>query len=252
MIEILILSFIQGVTEFLPISSSSHLIIISKYSNFTSQGLSIDVSLHMGSLIAVLSYFHKDLLDFVRNFKLFVKILIASIPVIIFGFFLVLTNLIEELRNIKIIGWTTLVFGIFLYLSDKFKLEKTIESDFTFRSAIIIGLIQIFSLIPGVSRSGVTITAARVLKFNRVDAAKISFLLSIPTLGAVSIFGMKNIFLSDNLSFSMLNLISIFFSFIFSLFTIKYFLEYINKFSLGLFVIYRIFLGIILLLIAYL
>lgn len=252
MIEILILSFIQGVTEFLPISSSSHLIIISKYSNFTSQGLSIDVSLHIGSLIAVLSYFHKDLLDFVRNFKLFVKILIASIPVIIFGFFLVLTNLIEELRNIKIIGWTTLIFGIFLYLSDKFKLEKTIESDFTFRSAIIIGLIQIFSLIPGVSRSGVTITAARVLKFNRVDAAKISFLLSIPTLGAVSIFGMKNIFLSDNLSFSMLNLISIFFSFIFSLFTIKYFLEYINKFSLGLFVIYRIFLGIILLLIAYL
>ena len=252
MIEILILSFIQGVTEFLPISSSSHLIIISKYSNFTSQGLSIDVSLHIGSLIAVLSYFHKDLLDFVRNFKLFVKILIASIPVIIFGFLLVLTNLIEELRNIKIIGWTTLVFGIFLYLSDKFKLEKTIESDFTFRSAIIIGLIQIFSLIPGVSRSGVTITAARVLKFNRVDAAKISFLLSIPTLGAVSIFGMKNIFLSDNLSFSMLNLISIFFSFIFSLFTIKYFLEYINKFSLGLFVIYRIFLGIILLLIAYL
>ena len=252
MIEILILSFIQGVTEFLPISSSSHLIIISKYSNFTSQGLSIDVSLHMGSLIAVLSYFHKDLLDFVRNFKLFVKILIASIPVIIFGFFLVLTNLIEELRNIKIIGWTTLVFGIFLYLSDKFKLVKTIESDFTFRSAIIIGLIQIFSLIPGISRSGVTITAARVLKFNRVDAAKISFLLSIPTLGAVSIFGMKNIFLSDNLSFSMLNLISIFFSFIFSLFTIKYFLEYINKFSLGLFVIYRIFLGIILLLIAYL
>ena len=252
MIEILILSFIQGVTEFLPISSSSHLIIISKYSNFTSQGLSIDVSLHVGSLIAVLCYFHKDLLNFVRNFKLFVKILIASIPVIIFGFFLVLTNLIEELRNIKIIGWTTLVFGIFLYLSDKFKLEKTIESDFTFRSAIIIGLIQIFSLIPGVSRSGVTITAARVLKFNRVDAAKISFLLSIPTLGAVSIFGMKNIFLSDNLSFSMLNLISIFFSFIFSLFTIKYFLEYINKFSLGLFVMYRIFLGIILLLIAYL
>lgn len=252
MIEILILSFIQGVTEFLPISSSSHLIIISKYSNFTSQGLSIDVSLHVGSLIAVLCYFHKDLLNFVRNFKLFVKILIASIPVIIFGFFLVLTNLIEELRNIKIIGWTTLIFGIFLYLSDKFKLEKTIESDFTFRSAIIIGLIQIFSLIPGVSRSGVTITAARVLKFNRVDAAKISFLLSIPTLGAVSIFGMKNIFLSDNLSFSMLNLISIFFSFIFSLFTIKYFLEYINKFSLGLFVMYRIFLGIILLLIAYL
>ena len=113
MIEILILSFIQGVTEFLPISSSSHLIIISKYSNFTSQGLSIDVSLHIGSLIAVLSYFHKDLLDFVRNFKLFVKILIASIPVIIFGFFLVLTNLIEELRNIKIIGWTTLVFAFF-------------------------------------------------------------------------------------------------------------------------------------------
>lgn len=252
MIEILILSFIQGVTEFLPISSSSHLIIVSEYSNFTSQSLSIDVSLHMGSLIAVLSYFHKDLLDFLRNFKLLIKIFIASIPVIIFGFFLVQTNLIEELRSLKIIGWTTLVFGIFLYLSDKFKIEKTFKSNFTFRSAIIIGLIQVFSLIPGVSRSGVTITAARVLKFKRVDAAKISFLLSIPTLGAVSVFGMKNIFLSDNLSFSILNLVSIFFSFIFSLFTIRYFLKYINKFSLGLFVIYRVFLGVILLLLAYL
>ena len=106
------------------------------------------------------------------------------------------------------------------------------------------------SLIPGVSRSGITITAARFLKFKRVDAAKISFLLSIPTLGAVSIFGITNLISTENLHISMINLISIFFSFIFSLITIKYFLIYMKKFSLNLFVFYRILLGLFLLLIS--
>ena len=108
------------------------------------------------------------------------------------------------------------------------------------------------SLIPGVSRSGIAITAARFMKFKRVDAGKISFLISIPILGAVSIFGFKNIIFSDNLDFSYLNLLSIFVSFFFSLFTIKYFLKYINKFSLNIFVFYRIFLGLLLLILAYL
>tara|TARA_Y100000591_G_scaffold332684_1_gene371042 strand:- start:1535 stop:2293 length:759 start_codon:yes stop_codon:yes gene_type:complete len=251
MIELLILSFIQGVTEFLPVSSSSHLIIFSKFSDFAAQSLSIDVSLHIGSLIAVLTYFHKEIFNFLKNLKLFIKIFVASIPIIIFGFFLVQTNLIQELRNLKIVGWATLIFGIFLYYSDKFNLKYNVKNDFTFRTAIIVGLFQIFALIPGVSRSGITITAARLLKFKRVDAAKISFLLSIPTLGAVSIFGLKNIFYSDNLSFSILNLTSIFLSFIFSYLTIKYFLKYINKFSLDLFVFYRVFLGVTLLIIAY-
>jgi len=170
----------------------------------------------------------------------------------LFGFFLVQNNLIEKLRNIEVIGWTTLIFGILLYISDKYKLERKIDNSFTYKSAIFIGLFQVLSLIPGVSRSGISITAARFLNFKRFDAAKISFLLSIPTLGAVSIFGLKNLFASEDLIFSKFNLASIILSFIFSLITINYFLKYINYFSLNIFVIYRIVLGVVLLSITYL
>ena len=252
MIEIFVLSLIQGITEFLPISSSSHLIIISDYANLENQSLVIDVSLHIGSFLAVTTYFYKDIINFIKNKILLLKIIVASIPVMLVGLILIQTNLIEKIRNTEIIGWTTLIFGVLLYLSDKYKLEKKIDTDFNYKSAVFIGLFQVLSLVPGVSRSGISITAARFLKFKRTDAVKISFLLSIPTLGAVSIFGLSNIFMSTNLSFTSLNLISIFFSFIISLITINYFLRYVDNFSLNIFVIYRIFLGLILLFIAYL
>lgn len=247
MIEVFILSIIQGVTEFLPISSSSHLILFSNYLNFNNQNLSIDVSLHIGSFLAVIIYFNKDILSFIKNKDLFIKIFISSIPVMLVGYFLVELNLIEKLRNIKIIGWTTLIFGILLLISDKVEVKKNIDKDFNYRSVIFIGILQILSLIPGVSRSGITITAARFLKFDRYDSAKISFLLSIPTLGAVSFFGLKNVISSGDINFSIISFISIFLSFIFSFITIKFFLKYIQKFSLAIFVIYRIVLGIILL-----
>ena len=252
MIEIFILSLIQGITEFLPVSSSSHLILVSDYLNFNNQGLSIDVSLHIGSFIAVLSYFYKDIINFYENKIIFTKILISSLPIMVVGFLMVELNLIEKIRNIEIIAWTTTIFGILLYLSDKFKLEKNINSDFNIKSALFIGIFQILSLIPGVSRSGIAITAARLLNFKRIDAAKISFLISIPILGAVSVFGLKNILFSDSISFSKINLISVFVSFIFSFITIKYFLEYIKKFNLNFFVYYRVLLGLILLMFAYL
>ena len=244
MLEIIILSLIQGITEFIPVSSSSHLIIISQYLNFQDQNLSIDVSLHIGSFIAVIVYFNKDK-------DLFLKILISSIPVIVIGFFLVQTNFIENLRNIKIIGWMTILFGVLLYASDKYKLNNDIENNFSFKTAVIIGLFQILSLIPGVSRSGITITASRFLGFKRYDSAKISFFLSIPTLGAVSIYGLSNILSSPNISFSVMNLSSIILSFIFSILTIKYFLQYIKKSSMSIFVVYRILLGFIILIYSY-
>ena len=252
MIEIFILSLIQGITEFLPVSSSSHLILVSKYLNFENQSLSLDVSLHIGSFIAVLFFFYKDILNFLENKIIFFKILVSSLPVMIAGVFLVETGIIEKIRNIKVIAFTTIVFGILLFISDKFKLEKNIDRNFTYKSAIFIGCFQILSLIPGVSRSGIAITAARLLNFKRVDAGKISFLISIPILGAVSIFGLKNLILSENLSFTYLNLLSILISFFFSLITIKYFLKYINKFNLNIFVYYRIFLGLVLIILAYL
>ena len=252
MIEIFILSLVQGITEFLPISSSSHLILISNYLNFDNQSLSIDVSLHIGSFIAVLFYFYKDILNFLENKILFFKIFISSVPVMIIGFFLVETSIIEKIRNIKIIAFTTIIFGALLFISDKFKLEKNIDKNFSYKSAFFIGILQILSLIPGVSRSGIAITAARLLNFKRVDAGKISFLISIPVLGAVSIFGVKNIIFLDDSNFTYLNLLAIIVSFIFSFLTIKYFLKYINNFNLNVFVYYRIFLGVVLLILAYL
>jgi len=252
MVEIFLLSLIQGITEFLPISSSSHLIIFSNYTNFENRSLEIDISLHIGSFLAVITYFYKDIINFIKNKDLFIKILTASLPVMLLGYFLVQTNFIEKLRNIEVIGWTTLIFGLLLYISDRFKLEKNIATNFSYKSAIFIGFFQIFSIVPGVSRSGISITAARLLNFKRFDAAKISFLLSIPTLGAVSIFGLKNLITSEDASISILNLILIFLSYAFSLLTINYFLKYIKNFSLNIFVIYRILLGAILLSIAYL
>ena len=252
MIEIFILALIQGITEFLPVSSSSHLIIFSNYLNFQNESLTIDVCVHIGSFFAVLAYFHKDIFNFIENKKLLIKIVLSSIPVMILGFLLVQTNIIQELRNLKIIGWTTIIFGVLLFISDKFNLEKSIEKNFSFQSAIIIGLFQMMSLIPGVSRSGITITAARLLNFKRYDSAKISFLLSIPTLAAVSVFGLNDLISSKSLNFTIMNLTAILFSFLFSLITIKYFLRFIKRFSLNLFVIYRIILGLILLVLAYL
>ena len=247
MIEILFLSFIQGVTEFLPVSSSSHLILVSEYLNFEEQSLSIDVSLHIGSFLAVILYFYKDVLNLFKNRLLFMKILISSLPVMIIGFFLVKFGLTEKIRSLEIIAWTTILFAILLYISDRFSLSRNLEKDFSYKSAIFIGLFQILSLIPGVSRSGIAITAARLLNFKRVDSAKISFLISIPILGAVSFFGLKNLMILDDINLIKLNLFSILFSLGFSLITIKYFLKYIKKFNLNLFVYYRILLGLILL-----
>ena len=252
MIEIIILSIIQGITEFLPVSSSSHLILIGNYLDFQNQNLSIDVSLHIGSFLAVVTYFWDDIKNFIANKLLFTKIIISSIPVMLVGYFLVELGLIEKLRNIKIIGWTTIIFGIVLYISDRFEISRKLDTNFTYKSAMLIGIFQILSLIPGVSRSGIAISVSRILKFSRYDSSKISFLISIPILFAVSFFGISNLISSQNLNFSLLNLTSILFSFIFSFLTIKFFLKYIKQFSLNIFVAYRLILGIVLLLFIYL
>ena len=252
MIEIIVLSLIQGITEFLPVSSSSHLIIASDFLNFENRKLEIDVSLHIGSFFAVIVFFRKDIYDFLKNKDLFIKIFVSSLPVMIIGYFLVKLNLIDQIRNIKVIGWTTLIFGIILYMSDKSNINNKLSNNFTYKSAIIIGMLQILSLIPGVSRSGISISGARFLKFNRYDSVKIAFLLSIPTLAAVSIYGLNNLIGSESFSVSFLLLFSIIISFIFSFITIKYFLKYVQNFSLNVFVVYRIILGLCLLALAYL
>jgi undecaprenyl-diphosphatase len=251
MIETIILSAVQGIAEFLPISSSAHLILISKYFNFNNSSLTLDISLHLGSLLAIVLYFKKDIFNFIKNKKIFLNILISAIPTIIVGYFLIYFSLIDYLRNFKLIGWVTIVFGILLYFSDLKKKTRSIKNDYSLKTAVYIGFFQILSLIPGVSRSGITITGARIFNYSRIDSAKISFLMSIPVLGAVSIFNLKNLASEGNIEFTILNLIAIIFSFLFSYLTIKYFLKFLQKFSLTFFVVYRVILGFIILIYAY-
>ena len=246
MIEVFLLSIVQGVTEFIPVSSSAHLILFSNLFNFSSENLTIDVSLHFGSFAAIIFYFKKEILDFLKNKNLFFLIMISSLPTLFFGFLLIKFDLIDNLRNIKIIGWTTLFFGIVLYLSDLRATKNKISSNFNLKCAIIIGLIQILALIPGVSRSGITISTARFLQFERSEAAKISFWLSIPTLGAIGFYNIQNLIQTNNLSITIENNFAMLASFIFSLLTIKYFIKYLQNFSMLIFVIYRIVLGIVL------
>jgi undecaprenyl-diphosphatase len=168
------------------------------------------------------------------------------------GYILYQTGLVNQLRNLEVVGWMSLIFGILLYVSDRTKITKKIDTAFTNKSALFIGLFQILALIPGVSRSGITITSGRLLGFNRFDSAKISFFLSIPALTAASLLGIYNIYKEGSAELNFLVIIAVIFSFIFSYITIVTFLNFIKKFSLKVFVIYRIALSIFILAIIYL
>jgi len=251
-IEILILSTIQGISEFLPVSSAAHLVLISKYYAFNNQNLLIDICLHLGSLLAIITYFGKELLNYLKDKNFLIKILLATIPIVPVGYFLYQTGWIEYLRSLEVIAWMTLIFGMLLYFSDQRKISSKIETDFTNKTAIIFGLYQVLALIPGVSRAGITITSGRMLGFSRYDSAKISFLLAIPVLTAASFLGLYNIYKAESAALNFLAIIAVIFSFILSYFTIAIFLNFIKKFSLKIFVVYRIVLSIVLLSIVYL
>jgi len=249
-VETLILSIIQGISEFIPVSSSAHLIIISRLSDFNVSNLQLDISLHLGSLLAIILFFRKELINIINNKNIFLLIILGSIPLVIVGYIFYSTNLIDQFRNLKVVAWTTLIFGILLYFSDKFELKNKISSELNIKSIIIIGLFQILAIIPGVSRSGIVITASRFLKFDRVESSKIAFYLSIPALAGASVLGFKDV-IDDQINFDAIFIFSTSASFLFSYFTIKYFLIYVKMFSLSFFVIYRIVLSIILFSIIY-
>ena len=249
-IEIIILSLIQGISEFLPISSSAHLIVVSSLYEFKASSLLIDVSLHLGSLLAIIFFFRNELLDIKNNQKLLLLMIFGSIPLIIVGYILYKTEIIYFLRDIKIIAWTTLIFGIILYFADKCKFDKKISSNLNLKTILYIGLLQTLALIPGVSRAGITMTASRFFRFNRYDSSKISFLLAIPALAGASALGLKNV-MEQSFEINYLVFMAITLSFLTSYFTVKFFLDYINKFSLNIFVIYRIVIAIILFIIIY-
>ena len=249
-LEILILSIVQGISEFLPISSSAHLFLVSEIYKFKSQSLLVDVGLHLGSLLAIIFYFRNELKEIVNNKNLLFLMILGSLPVIILGAIIYKTGLINYFRNIEVIAWTTLIFALLLYIADKFENKKKIETDLELKSILIIGVFQILALIPGVSRSGIVITAGRFLNFSRYDSTKISFYLSIPAIAGASFLSLKSL-VDKNIDLNLIVLVSILLSFIFSYLTIKYFLLFVKKFTLNTFVIYRIILSSILFLIIY-
>ena len=249
-IEASILAFVQGFSEFIPVSSSAHLIIISKVSNFSISSLQLDISLHLGSLLAIIFYFRKDLVNILINKSLLLLIILGSFPLVVVGYFIYTSGLIENLRSLKVIAWTTLIFGILLFIADRSSIKNKIDTSLSLKNILIIGIFQILAVIPGVSRSGIIITASRFLNFDRVDSSKIAFYLSIPALGGASFLGIKDV-LENSIDFNLIFLFSILFSFIISYLTIKYFLIYIKSFNLKFFVYYRIFLALVLFVIVY-
>ena len=248
--ETFILSIIQGVSEFIPVSSSAHLILFSKINNFNISSLQLDISLHLGSLIAIIFYFRKDLFNFTKNKSLAILIIVGSIPLIIIGYIFYSTGLIDYFRNLKIIAWTTLIFGILLYFSDRSQIKNKLDIKLSYKNILIIGLFQVLAIVPGVSRSGIVITASRFLNFDRIDSSKIAFYLSIPALAGASFLGLKDIF-ETGIILNLIFIYSIVLSFIVSYLTIKYFLLYLKNFNLNLFIYYRILLALILFVIVY-
>ena len=257
---IIILSLVQGITEFLPISSSAHLIIIPEFFLNIDSSRGFDVSLHFGSLLAVIYYLKKDLMKIISDtmylkidnegFIILKNLIISTIPVIIVGF-LVHINNFDIIRSIEVIGWTTLIFGILLGIADRnLKVVKYFKS-LNLKDALVIGIAQILAIIPGISRSGIIMTAGLYMGFSRFDASKYSLLLSIPVIIAATTLESINLFIEKGFFFNNEMIMGIILSFCVALVTIRLFMNWINKASLKIFVAYRIMLGILILIYAY-
>ncbi|MAK12333.1 MAG: UDP-diphosphatase [Candidatus Pelagibacter sp.] len=247
--SLICLSIIQGITEWIPISSSGLLVIFEEILLLKDKdkNLLFNISAHTGSLFAVLVYFKKEIFNIVGNIPLFHNIIIATLPVIIIGFLVNFFQINIFLQDIKIVTAATIFFSIILYFSDKTLVSQRFKNNISNKNAFYIGLAQVIALIPGTSRSGITITCARFLGFSRLDSAKFSFLISIPTLFAATVLGIGEVVINFNKDILLFLFIGFSLSFVTSLFCIKIFLSFVEKNSLTLFVILRLFLGFALL-----
>ena len=253
-IQTIILAIIQGLTEFLPISSSAHLILISQISGWDDQGLLVDVALHFGTLLAVVYYFRSEIVKMFEphHFSSAQTLLnspigiitIATIPIVIVGG--LFNDFIEQnLRSPSIIAVASIFFGILLYFADLKRAKKDEVLELTLLLGLLIGLSQILALIPGTSRSGITITMALFLGLSRVEALKFSFMLAIPVISAATILQSIELFDTQLIDINFLHLLlGVFTSFIIAFLTIRWFIEFVNRIGMLPFVIYRIFLGL--------
>jgi len=249
-LNIIILSLIQGITEFLPISSSSHLILIPMLTEYPDQGVMFDIALHTGSLLAVIIYYRKEIINALKlsdhSNNLIRLLIIGSIPLPIAGL-LIIDFVSYNLRGIEVIGLMTISFALLLLIADRKSENNNDIADISSIAILTIGLFQTLALVPGVSRSGIVITAALLLNYKRIDAIKIAFLLSIPAIFMASVYNVFEVTSSENIIIYKEHFIGMILSLLFSYITIHLFITTINKISFTPYIIYRILLGTMLL-----
>ncbi len=253
MLQIVVLALLQSITEFLPISSSGHLILLPFLLNWQPQGIATDIGLHLGTLLAVVVYFRTDVSRLFRAFfskkaekKLLINLIIASVPIAVFG--LCFLPVLRSLRyNYVLIAVMLIIFGVILCMADK--CSSMVNKQITVKNALFIGFAQCLSLIPGVSRSGVTITAARLCKIDRIEATHFSMLLSIPTISMAGLWVLYKSFIQNSLfNLDLQFMLGLFYSFIFGLFVIFVLMRFVKNHSFFVFMLYRMILGFLILL----
>lgn len=262
--HLILVAVIQGVTEFLPVSSSGHLILLPGLTGMDDQGLAIDVAVHVGTLGAVVLYFWRDvkqaflgLPDALRGrtdepeARLALGLIVATIPTVIVGAILYLTGLEQALRSVAVIGWAMLGFGLLLYWMDQKGAQTKQANDWGPRDALIMGLWQILALIPGTSRSGITITGARQLGYTREDGTRIAMLMSIPTILASGVLLSADVIHQANVQLAKDGAIAAAFAFVSALLALSLMMRLLRSVSFTPYVIYRVILGVVLLVIAY-
>lgn len=265
--QLIILALVQGITEFLPISSSAHLILVPLFMDWMDQGLVIDLALHFGTLFAVLLYYRSDVAMMLRAVptlfrptasaadtgdagegrRLIWALLVGTIPIILVGGLLVMLDRDEMMRTAEVIGWTSIIFGLFLYWADRFTPERMDLGRMTPWRGFIIGLSQLLAIIPGTSRAGITMTAGRFLGFDRLSAARFSMLLAVPTILASSAGGVLKLVKAGDVALTTSAVIAAVLAFVAAYVTIMLFMRWLRHASMTPFVVYRVALGLLLL-----
>ena len=253
---VILLAIIQGITEFLPVSSSAHLIIASDFIEFTYENIALDVSLHLGTLLAVIVYFRSDILLIMSGIidsqskgrNTAIQIFIATVPIVIFGGLAFMTGIVDYFRNIQVIALSTIIFGVVLYYADiqNDKKTKTIN-ELKIKESFIIGLFQVLAIIPGTSRSGIVYSGGRFLNISRVEALRFAMLLSIPTILLSAFIPTYKFIESPTSEFLLIGAIGLIVSFGTAYLSISLLMSWVKNFSMVPFVVYRIILGSILL-----
>lgn len=264
LLHLFLVAVIQGLTEFLPVSSSAHLILLPNLTSFEDQGQTIDVAVHVGTLVAVMIYFWTDIRLAILGIprlvtgrtdtegsRLALLLTVASVPVVAFGLVLHMTGLDVAMRSITVIGWAMLIFGLLLYWSDQAGGTHKTDRDWNLQDAMVMGVWQAIALIPGTSRAGITITGARFMGYNRHDSAKLAMLMSIPTIAASGVLlGVESVF-TTNISILKDALIAAVLACAAALLALSLMMRLLHSVSYTPYVIYRIILGVVLLVIAY-